>query len=96
MRFSDHRGLDPKDIQIIDGMFTAKSTQGTRVCRTDTSRKKEGFDIVATLHYHAQAPSPQNYKNHHDSNKRRTDRINHNNNRNNLNSSHLCLRLCSR
>ena len=40
---SDHRGLDPKDIQIIDGMFTAKPTQGTRVGRTDTSRKKKGI-----------------------------------------------------
>ena len=28
MRFSDHSGLDLKDIQIIDDMFTAKPTQG--------------------------------------------------------------------
>ena len=40
MRFSDHRGLDPKDIQIIDGMFTAKPTQGPESAAQIPATKK--------------------------------------------------------
>ena len=50
MRFSDHRGLDPKDIQIIDGMFTAKPTQGPESAAQIPAAKKEGFGVAATPH----------------------------------------------
>ena len=52
MRFSDHKGLDLKDIQIIDGMFTTKPTQGPgpESAAQIPAAKKEGFDIAATSH----------------------------------------------